>query len=119
MGDLKAELRKAMSEVKNVERRISAGGLGAGRRSLGGRGAFGFKAKGGDGGGALAPGKGPPHTPSKKLSDAKNRLVNFSRFVHGHGHDRVCHIYFFFAEFRAFERANGRQSCAYRWHVGC
>lgn len=70
VGELKAELRKALSEAKNVERRLSAG---AGRRgSIGGAGAFGFKTKGG-GGGPVAPGKGPPHTPSKKLSEAKNR----------------------------------------------
>lgn len=70
MGELKAELRKAMSEAKNVERRMSSG-VG-GRRNVGGGRAFGFKAKGGDVGG-VAPGKGPPHTPSKKLSEAKNR----------------------------------------------
>lgn len=76
VGELKAELRKAMSEAKNVERRLSAGvGVGGGgRRSAGGGGggAFGFKTKGGDVGG-VAPGKGVPHTPSKKLSEAKNR----------------------------------------------
>lgn len=67
VGELKAELRKAMSEAKNVERRMSAG-----RRGVSGGAAFGFKAKGGDVGG-VAPGKSVPHTPSKKLSEAKNR----------------------------------------------
>ena len=92
VGELKAELRKAMSEAKNAERRISAG-VG-GRRSAGGGGAFGFKAKGGDGGG-VAPGKGPPHTPSRKLSEAKNRCVFFFRFINGFIHDFVRNkIYF-------------------------
>lgn len=89
VGELKAELRKAMSEAKNIERRMSVGvGVGVGgigRRNVSGGEAFGFKAKSGDGGG-VAPGKGPPHTPSKKLSEAKNRYVitnwSWSRVVH-------------------------------------
>lgn len=67
VGELKAELRKAMAEAKNVERRISAGG---GRSSIG-VGGFGFrKSVEGDG---VAPAKGSPHTPSKKLFEAKTR----------------------------------------------
>lgn len=62
VGELKAELRKAVAEAKTVERRMSVGVGGAGRRNGGGGGVFGFKAKGGE-----------AHTPSKKLSEAKNR----------------------------------------------
>lgn len=68
MGELKAELRKLVSEAKNVERRMSVGVS----RGIAGERTFGFKPKGGDGD-AVVPGKGPPHTPSKKLSEAKNR----------------------------------------------
>eukprot|EP00752_Nemacystus_decipiens_P005084 g4614.t1 len=77
VGELKAELRKVMSEAKNAERRMSAG-----RRGVGGVSAFGFKAKGGDGGG-VAPGKGVPHTPSKKLSEAKNRYTRHRQSTPG------------------------------------
>ncbi|CAB1109002.1 unnamed protein product [Ectocarpus sp. CCAP 1310/34] len=70
VGELKAELRKAVADAKNAERRINVGG---GRGGTGAGGAsFGFKPKGGDSG-ILAPGKGSPHTPSRKLSEAKYR----------------------------------------------
>lgn len=68
VGELKAELRKLESEAKNVERRITVGisrGIAAERAGL-------VKPKVGDGDGVV-PGKGAPHTPSKKLSEAKNR----------------------------------------------
>lgn len=77
MGELKADLRKAMAEAKSVERRISAGG---GRSSMGG--GFGFRGKGGDSD-DVAPAKGSPHTPSKKLFEAKTRrgVLNGSGFL--------------------------------------
>lgn len=69
VGELKAEIRKLVSDAKNVERRIS---VGVSRGVVSER-AFGLKPKGTDGDGVVPGGKGPPHTPSKKLSDAKNR----------------------------------------------
>lgn len=72
IGELKAELRKTVSEAKNTVRRLSAG-----RSNMAsGAGAFGFTPRGtGVGGDGMAPGKGAPHTPSKKLSEAKSRYM--------------------------------------------
>lgn len=74
VGELKAELRKVVSEAKNTVRRLSAGRTGAAASG----GAFGFTPRGGGGGHVenMLPGKGPPHTPSKKLSEAKSRCVS-------------------------------------------
>lgn len=77
IGELKAELRRTVSEAKNTVRRLSAG------RSAGtGAGAFGFTPRSGAAGGegdGMVPGKGPPHTPSKKLCEAKFRYSLFER----------------------------------------
>lgn len=56
-----------VSEAKNVARRLSTG-----RASTGGGGAFGFQPRVGSMD-SVALCKGGPHTPSKKLTEAKHR----------------------------------------------
>lgn len=69
IAELKGELRKALSDAKNQMRRLSAGRRGSVE------GGFGFRQSAGGDRDDLAPGKGTPHTPSKKLSEAKHRCV--------------------------------------------